>query len=331
MKIVLATSIYPPEIGGPATYSAALKSALEKLGHEVDLQVFSSVRYPSGIRHWIYTQRLLRAARGASLVIAFDALTTGLPAAIVHRVTGVRTVARIGGDFIWERYVERTGEPLPLPHFYERREKWGGKERFLFRLTSFVLDSIDAVFTSAWQKEIWAKHYALDQARTHVIDNAIEPKLLCVAPERKNFVHFGRDIKLKNTAAFARAFEAVRATHPEISLEAGALPRTEMLDRMMRCYAVVLPSISDVTPNYILESIRAGKPFLLTKYCGYAERFKDMGVIVDPLSESDMARGIERLLVPAEYERMSRAIAAFAEERSYETIAHEFLALVKAV
>jgi len=90
-------------------------------------------------------------------------------------------------------------------------------------------------------------------------------------------------------------------------------------------YAAVLPSISDITPNYIIESICRGTPFLLTKHSAYAERFKDLGVIVDPMSEDDMVRGIRELADPATYARLSKNIAAFTEVRTYDDIAREFI------
>ncbi len=327
MKIVLATSIFPPDIGGPATYAKGLKDALEKMGHTVDLQVFSAIKYPSGIRHLVYTIRLVRASIGADLVIAFDTMTTGLPAAIVKQVRGVCTVARIGGDFIWERYVERTGDLVPLPSFYQQQEKWNGKERLLYRVTQFVLQNVDVAFSSEWQKRIWGEAYLLDEDHTHVIENAMPEKLGGVPATQKNFIYFGRQIKLKNAPAFRRAFDRVRAQHPDIVLEEGTVPHDEVMARMKKAYAVVLPSVSDVTPNFILEAIRCGKPFLLTKYSGYAEYFKGMGVIVDPLDEESMAQGIERLLDGDEYNRMRHTIAAFQEVRTYEDIAREFIAL----
>jgi glycosyltransferase involved in cell wall biosynthesis len=328
MKIVLAASIFPPEIGGPATYAAALKSAFERMDHHVELLVFSRYgRYPSGVRHLRYALDLFRISRDADLVIAFDTITTGLPAAIVHKATSVPTVARIGGDFIWERYIERTGDLCPLPHFYEAKEKWNVKDRFLMRLIEFVLETIEVVFSSSWQRDIWKRFYELDLSRVHVIENEMAHPEVGISPTEKNFLHYGRRIALKNSSALQDAFSRVRSTHPAITLEEGTLSRGELLDRIKRCYAVVLPSISDVTPNLILEGMRFGKPFLLTKYSGYAEQFANCGVIVDPLDTSSIAKGIERLLDPEEYRRMCEHIKARKDVHSYDDIAREFLAL----
>ena len=83
MKITLAASIYPPEIGGPAQYAKNLKEALERAGHSVVLVRYGGLkRFPSGIRHALYAIKLLVQSRGTDAMIAFDTYSGGLPAAI---------------------------------------------------------------------------------------------------------------------------------------------------------------------------------------------------------------------------------------------------------
>jgi len=114
-------------------------------------------------------------------------------------------------------------------------------------------------------------------------------------------------------------------------LDQGSLSREDLFQRLRTGYAAAIPSISEVTPNYVIESIICGKPFLLTKYSGYAERFKEFGVIVDPLSEDDMVRGILALADPATYKKLCKNIAAFTEVRTYDDIAAEYIALITSV
>ena len=103
---------------------------------------------------------------------------------------------------------------------------------------------------------------------------------------------------------------------------------TELMERMRACYAVVLPSISEVTPNYIIDALRCGKPFLLTKYSGYAERFGHYGVLVDPLDEADITRGITKLADPTTYDELCARIASWNETHTYDDIAREFVAVL---
>src|SRR3990167_9773134 len=40
-KILIATGIFPPDVGGPATYSRALSGELAKRGHSVDVVTYA--------------------------------------------------------------------------------------------------------------------------------------------------------------------------------------------------------------------------------------------------------------------------------------------------
>lgn len=330
MRFAIATGIYPPEIGGPSFYSFELKCALERQGHAVKVVLYGALkRFPTGIRHALYAIKLLWRARGADAIISFDVYSTGLPASIVHTLSNTPLIIRIGGDFVWEMYIERTRDLVPLPDIYRRRDKWNWKERFSFSVSRWVLRRASVVFSSAWLLGIWKDVYKINPNRVHVIENAIGDKIESIAPTRKNFIFYTRQIALKNAFAFKRAFAKARIAHPEIELDEGIVPHDELVKRMRECYAVALPSISEVTPNYIIDAIRCGKPFLLTKYSGYAERFKDYGVIVDPLDEKDMARGIIELATAEIYQRLQSCIAMFKESHTYDDIARKFVAIIE--
>ncbi len=330
MKFVLAPSIYPPEIGGPSFYAKNLADALAAQGHAVDVVRYGALKkFPSGVRHILFAIKILFHLRAADAIIAFDTYTTGFPAAIAGLIARVPVFARVGGDFVWELYTGRTANLVPIARVYDMNEQWSFRERGVFALSVWVSRHATLVFTSAWIRDIWKDVYRLDPSRIRVIENAIPPGLESKPPKKKNFLFYTRQIPLKNADAFSRAFEAAKGQYPDISLEEGLVPQDELMRRMQECYAVVLPSISDVTPNYILDAIRCKKPFLLTKYSGYAERFKDYGVIVDPFSEDDMARGVRELADDAVYARLVEKLRGFNEVRTYETIAQEFAAIVR--
>lgn len=330
MRIILATGIYPPEIGGHSFYVVNLKESLEKMGHHVDVVLYGDLKkLPTGIRHIAYALRLWRAAKMADAVIGFDTFSVLVPLGFIAPFLRIPVLERAGGDFVWEQYNARTKDFLPLPHLYRYPDRWTLKDKISFRLIRFALSRLEVVFSSAWQRDLWIMPYHLDPAHVHVIENAIPPRLEPLSPQWKNFMLYGRQIPLKNAEAFRRAFERARKHHYNIVLEEGVVSREELLEKLRSGYAAALPSISDITPNYIIESIICGKPFLLTKYSAYAERFKDFGVIVDPMSEDDMVRGINELMDPVVYQRLARNIAAFTEVRTYDDIAREFLALLK--
>lgn len=118
MKIVIATPLYPPDVGGPATYAKALEDALPSHGVEVVLVSFHAVRHlPKGIAHLVYAFKLFRASRGCDAILALDPASVGLPAAIIARLTRTPFVVKIVGDYAWEQGRQRFGVTQGLDEF----------------------------------------------------------------------------------------------------------------------------------------------------------------------------------------------------------------------
>ena len=122
LKILIATPLYPPEIGGPATFTRFAEEELPKHGVEVAVEKFSDVRHlPNVLRHFAYFLRLLGTARRADVVLALDPLGIGLPAMLAAKLRGKRFLVRVAGDRAWE-----TLQILNTPdveNFQKRR--WG--------------------------------------------------------------------------------------------------------------------------------------------------------------------------------------------------------------
>ena len=68
IKILVATPLFPPEIGGPATYAHMLESELESRGFEVEIVPFAAARrWPRLIRHIVYYFTLVKKSRSGIL------------------------------------------------------------------------------------------------------------------------------------------------------------------------------------------------------------------------------------------------------------------------
>jgi glycosyltransferase involved in cell wall biosynthesis len=329
MRILIATGVYPPEIGGPAYYAVGLAKALGRNGHEVEVSHYGLLKkFPTGVRHVLYTFLLFPKVIRADAVIALDTFSVGVPATFLSRLLRTPIVVRVGGDFLWEQHVEKTGEMIPLPDFYVEHTEFTLKEKIIFKLTQFVLNHSIVVFSTHWLREIWYDGYGFDKEYAYVIKNAVEKKLEGTKPKKKNFLFFARDITLKNKPGFLRAFAIAKKENPDIELEDGIVPKEELMEKMKNCYAVVLPSLSEVSPNYILDAIRLGKPFILTKYSGYAEPLGEYGLMVDPLDEEDMVEKILQLADGEIYKKLTKKILEFDILRTYSDIADEFTDLL---
>lgn len=329
MRIVIATGIYPPDVGGPAYYAQGLADALRAKGHEVRIVAFSALKkFPTGIRHVMYAFKLVPALIGADTVIALDTFTVALPAAALSTVMRVPLIIRTGGDFLWESYIERTHDPLPLTFFYEKHKPFTRKERIVFALTRWVVRrATSVVFSTTFQRDIWVPAYRI-RKETFIIDNAIAQTLAGLPSTHKSFISFGRPLFLKNDATLADAFALAQKRVPDISLETGMVPHDQLMEKIRACYAVIVPSISEVSPNLILDAMRCGKPFILTKYSGFADRYTQFGLICDPLSVEDIANKIVQLCDDQLYGELSRRIMENPPTRTYADVTDDFLKLI---
>jgi glycosyltransferase involved in cell wall biosynthesis len=104
MRMLFATPLYPPEIGGPATYATLLERELPKHGVSIKTITFSSVRrYPTGIRHAIFFWKVFKTARSCDVLFAQDVFSVGLPTLCAARLLRKPFVVRVPGDFAWEQ------------------------------------------------------------------------------------------------------------------------------------------------------------------------------------------------------------------------------------
>jgi len=332
MRFLIATGIYPPEIGGPAYYAKNLAETLRAKGHEVEVGTFGSLKsLPSGIRHIALFLKLIPAAASVDVVIALDTFSAALPAYFATKLFRKPVIVRTGGDFLWEQYTERTGDPLPLPFFYEKHQPFTFKEKIYFSLTRFLLPCVTLVFSTNFQKNIWTSVYGLDEKKLRVIPNAITGTLESIEPVKKNFLVYGRDLKLRNRSKLREAFALAKMKMPEIELEEGQVPQHVLFERIRAGYCLILPSISDISPNFILDGLRAGKPFVMTKYSEYAELYRDLGLFVDPLDVHDIAAKILAMADDKTYSDFVQKIKSAPLTRTYDELADDFIALAKKV
>src|SRR3989344_4942495 len=140
MKIVLATGIYPPEIGGPATYAQALAAALQKRGEDVTVITYGPKQAGNIIlvprdggpvfRWWRYAKALRAHAADADVIIAFSSVSVGVPLALAG-LKNPKKILRLGWDFFWERYTDRGG--------VKGLREWYGSSHYSLLTTHWVM------------------------------------------------------------------------------------------------------------------------------------------------------------------------------------------------
>lgn len=330
MKILITTGIYPPEIGGPAEYAKNLKEVWEAEGHQVKVKAFSQFNFlPTGIRHLAYFLSILPATMRADLVLALDTFSAALPAVLAAKMFHKKIILRTGGDFLWEAYVERTGELVLLKDFYKTsRGNFSSKERDIFKMIRYVLKNVHAIIWSTeWQRDIFMEPYGLKSQKHFIVENYYGPKIASAEPSEKNFVAATRKLKWKNITILEKVFGMKEVVDVGAVLDTETAPHNQFLKKLSRSYAAIIVSLGDISPNTILDAVRCDKPFILTQENGLYPRIKDIGLFVDPQSVDEVKDMVLWLSNPANYASQRAKVKNFTFTHTWEEIGAEYMAI----
>jgi glycosyltransferase involved in cell wall biosynthesis len=328
MKILIATGIYPPKIGGPAQYALNLKNEFEKMGHSVKVKTYGiEEKLPTGVRHLFFFFKIILVVSKSDVVFIFDSFSVGLPTVLACKIFGKRGIIRTGGDFLWEQYIERTKKKVLFRNFYNTEiNDFSFKERIIFKLTKWTLQNTSKIiFSTQWQRDIFVKAYDLDLEKTKIVENYYGEKESDLQYENKEFLASTRNLTWKNLDVLKKVFDKIKITHPESSLFGNNLPYGKFMQKMSKSYAVILISIGDISPNMILDAVRLNRPFICTKEVGIYERIKTAGIFVDPLNEKEIENAILNLLTEDGYKDSKEKIRNFNFTHSWNEIAGEFI------
>lgn len=362
MKVLLATGIYPPGIGGPATYVQALASELTKKDIDVVVVTYGRKEGQKGqrgwrvirvskwggsvLRWWRYAKALRREGTDADIVYAFSSVSCGVPLWIAG-LRKPRHILRLGGDFIWERYTD-CGGTASLQEWY-RSLHWS--LRFSHRFMGWLLRRFDhIVFSTEFQKKIYEDFFQPPPPYS-VIENALPSSetASCFHTKHRPFrlLFAGRFVGFKNLQCLLDALFQI----PHVTLTlAGSGPMRRQLaqkieklgltDRVRFMDSVdgkakeklfmdhdllILPSITELSPNVALEARVAGLPVLLTSQTGLSETLT-AGMIVRPLKTvEDIVR--EVLAVEQEYDRFAAEAATIPHRRGWDVVCQEHVRL----
>ena len=135
-KILIATGAYPPEIGGPAsysktlasnlinstvlTYSSALKLEDDKSRPYKVVRVWK--RLPKGWRHLAYFFKALSLAKKNDVVFALNAVSAGIPAMYAAKMAKKKFFVKIVGDAAWERAINDSKTSFLINDFQKTKK-----------------------------------------------------------------------------------------------------------------------------------------------------------------------------------------------------------------
>lgn len=358
-RIAIATPIFPPDIGGPALYSKRLAEEFSKRGIEAPVLTYGkagvSRLWPAGIRQFIYFLKLVKAAKKSDAIFAFDSLGAGLPAVLAGKLLKKKVMIRLGGDFLWEKFIESGKGRATMEEFYQKNLQKNFS--FLFRLIKFTLKSVDLVaFTTEFQRDIFIRYYGLDIEKTAVATNVFEKssgEIIGYQENPKIILWAGRFIKLKNLECLVRVFKQLLAHDKNLVLKLigdgpekrailnfvrlenledkvqiiSGMDEAALSEEVKRAYFCALPSLSEVSPNFALKCLALNKPIVLTQETGIRKEFPGL-LYADPKKEDSFFQASLRLLDPNSYENYQKLVAGIRHQKTWESLAEEYLAIL---
>ena len=181
-KLLVASGIFHPEPGGPATYLRAILPALNELGWQLRVLTFGQPQrdaYPYPVKRIprrLYPLRQLHYGLAARRDLAWADLvyaqTIDLPLWSARKLP---RVIKIVGDQAWERCVRKGWIPPDMTvdkfqgHRGDLRVRWQQSAR------SRQVTGMDAVIVPSQYLKRMALAWGVDQSRIHVIYNALQP------------------------------------------------------------------------------------------------------------------------------------------------------------
>ena len=336
----MVTGIFPPDIGGPATYVPAMSSELAKRGHNVTVLTLSdridhdNRSYSFHVRRirrglfkpWRFLLTVAAIAREGRQAQLLYVNGLYLEAVVANWLLRKPLVQKIVGDWAWERATNRGWVQDSFEEFQRRR--YSRKVELLKVLRCFCARRADAVIVPSQFLSRAVANWGVSGRKTTVIYNAVElPSTMCTTiplTTRFKIVTVGRLVSWKRIDQLVKALTdcehaglVIIGDGPErrqlerIVLQnqltdrvyfAGQKSKEETFALMAGCDVFVLNSSYEGFPHVVLEAMGAGLPVVATAVGGTPELVRDgqNGLLLAPNANGELAKILMRLVTSSE-------------------------------
>lgn len=355
MKILIAAGIYPPDPGGPAIHAQAQYVGFRKLGHRTQVVALAHYRkWPRWVRHLFYAIALFFKALRSQVVYSHDAWGVGFIAWFGARLTFNKFLIRIGGDLAWEKATSSGRTPLSMNEWYEKGDY---KSDLFYKLSKFVVKRADAlIVTAPILKEIYVKYYGVSADKIEVVANPLLEKRESALPVGEKIIYASRLVSYKNLDFVLKVLAKVFPAHPGVSfvvmgegperdnLEAlakelgisgqvlfrGTVSQADVLEATHDALFAIAPALTEFNPNYVLQAISYGKPYLISRENGLPFAVPEE-FLFDARNESELHEKISNLLSKEGYERALKRVAELDFHMTWEESLKENERVIKAL
>ncbi|MHA1797145.1 MAG: glycosyltransferase family 4 protein [Candidatus Helarchaeota archaeon] len=304
-RLSILTGIFPPDIGGPATYCYRLKNSLEDLGFQVSIITYKDTylkiedkknikridrKFPLPLKLILTILNSLKIIPKTDLIYAQDPILTAIPAVLLSKIFKKKLIFKIVGDQAWET---------------SRRYNWTSDDINKFQITQYsskiqLLKQIQRFLCKFPSKIIVPSVYLKKLINSWGIDNK---KIIVI----KNSINFKESIKKKVNANFKTNFEDVYL------LSVGRLENWKRFD-------IVIKTLSKLQNKFKLFIVGEGtdlkKLQSLTKQLGIQDRVYFLGKL-DHQDLLNLYGEIDIVILLSEYEGYSHVLIEALLNKKY--------------
>ena len=312
-KILGITSvIFPPDIGGPATYLSKLSEKLVDKGWRIKIFTWGdeegfevrregrivikkmSRKKPLFLRYLLSSLHIYYFLREVDILFSNTLL---LPTVLANFLLRKPLIAKIVGDEVWERVCDRY-IPCLLEEFEDRKFSLGIEIKK--KLRNFSARRADLIIVpSKYLKRIIEK-WGVNEKKVSVLYNPIEIVSRDLNISEKDpllIVSVGRFVKIKGFDILVKAVKEVKEARliligdgPEkenieklvirLGLEnriklIGKLPHDKVIEYLKRASIFVLPSYYEGLSHAVLEALYCGCYVIASRVGGNEEIIRD--------------------------------------------------------
>ena len=336
MKILLVSGIYPPDIGGPATYIPELASYLSDKGHELRILTLAEDasqqagdelfvtriqrKLPKILRMTITIAKIVFTPRGYKIFANGLHEEVGISLLIRRR----HAIAKIVGDPVWERSRNRNETKKSIEEFNKAIDST--RSSFERKLLTLGLNKFEAVtcpsedlceLVKSWKVQKPIKFIA-NGVSIQTVNHALQTNfdLICVS----------RLVSWKN---IDKHIEIASALNLKIAI-VGSGPEEEKLKSIAKSLGCSATFFGEKTKIEIEELFKESKVFiLLSEYEGLsfslleAMSFGLPTIVSDIRANSSVVRdGIDGVVIDVKKWKSSESeiIRLFSDQRHYENV-----------
>jgi len=338
MRILIATGIYPPDIGGPATYVKELCEELPKRGFDITVLTYADkegcerendVRivkvgrnHNTLVRYFLYFRQILLHKNIFDCIYVQDPVSAGVPVWFASKILNKPYILKVVGDYAWEQGTQRFGVEGTVDEF--QTKKYSFFVELMRFLQKCVAKSAKKIIVPSKYLQKIVTDWIPNSSKIQVIYNALNPIYLEKTKEKireekglSGFVllSIGRLVPWKGFSTLIDVTKELSLSGKEVTLYVGGEgPDREELQNRVNSLGLQksVRFLGKLSHNDVLEYLKGSDVFVLnTQYEGLSHVLLEATLLRTPIITTDVGgnpeivkNGVNGVLVSYNDKRM---------------------------